>query len=103
MNNKFLRNKSGQLLRSGLYDPSFEHDNCGVGFVAKLDGIPSHKIVADAITVLVNLEHRGALGGDKSTGDGAGIMVQTPDLFFNEICEQQGIHLPKRGDYSAAM
>jgi glutamate synthase (NADPH) large chain len=103
MNNKFQRNKAGQLLRNGLYDPSFEHDNCGVGFLAKLDGIPTHKIVEDSVTVLVNLEHRGALGGDKSTGDGAGIMVQMPDLFFHEICELQGIHLPKKGDYAAAM
>jgi glutamate synthase (NADPH) large chain len=103
MNNKFSRNKAGLLLKNGLYDPSFEHDNCGVGFLAKLDGVPTHKIVKDAITVLVNLEHRGALGGDKSTGDGAGIMVQSPDLFFHEICESLGMHLPKKGDYAAAM
>jgi glutamate synthase domain-containing protein 2/glutamate synthase domain-containing protein 1/glutamate synthase domain-containing protein 3 len=101
--NIFRRNKAGQLLKIGLYDPSFEHDNCGVGFLAKLDGIPTHKIVEDAITVLVNLEHRGALGGDKSTGDGAGIMVQIPDLFLRLEGELQGIHLPKLSDYAVAM
>ena len=99
----FMRNAAGQLLRKGLYDPSFEHDNCGVGFIAKLDGIPTHKIVDDSITILVNLEHRGAMGGDKSTGDGAGIMVQTPDKFFREECEHESIHLPKAGDYACAM
>ncbi|MFH1198074.1 MAG: glutamate synthase large subunit [bacterium] len=103
-NDKYIyRRADGKLLPNGLYDPRFEHDNCGVGFVAKLDGVASHKIINDSITVLVNLEHRGALGGDKLTGDGAGIMTQLPDIFFREECASIGINIPQRGDYSAAM
>ena len=66
----------------GLYDPSFEHDACGVAFVARLDGAPSHETVERALVALANLEHRGAAGADKDTGDGAGILVQMPDAFF---------------------
>ncbi len=66
----------------GLYDPSFEHDACGVAFVARLDGVPSHEAVERALVALANLEHRGAAGADKDTGDGAGILVQIPDAFF---------------------
>jgi glutamate synthase domain-containing protein 1 len=66
----------------GLYDPSFEHDACGVAFVARLDAIPSHETVERALVALANLEHRGAAGADKDTGDGAGILVQIPDAFF---------------------
>jgi len=96
-----FRKADGSLIANGLYDPRFEHDNCGVGFVAKLDGIPTHKIVTDSISVLINLEHRGATGGDKSTGDGAGIMVQLPDKFFrNEVLE---IKIPQMGDYAVGM
>jgi glutamate synthase domain-containing protein 2/glutamate synthase domain-containing protein 1/glutamate synthase domain-containing protein 3 len=66
----------------GLYDPTFEHDACGVAFVARLDGVPSHETVERALVALANLEHRGAAGADKDTGDGAGILVQVPDAFF---------------------
>ncbi len=96
-----LRKSDGSLKAFGLYDPRFEHDSCGVGFVAKLDGIPTHKIVIDSISVLVNLEHRGATGGDKSTGDGAGIMVQLPDAFLRK--ELSNIKLPQPGDYAVGM
>ncbi|NWF87893.1 MAG: glutamate synthase large subunit [Ignavibacteriaceae bacterium] len=102
--NPFLhknRRADGRLLASGLYDPQFEHDNCGVGFVAKLDGIPTHTIIENSITVLINLEHRGALGGDKSTGDGAGIMCQIPDEFLRT--EVQSIKLPPINDYAVGM
>ncbi|MEW6439335.1 MAG: glutamate synthase large subunit [bacterium] len=85
----------------GLYDPAFEHDSCGVGFVARLDGVPDHEIVTRAIRVLVNLEHRGAVGGDKRTGDGAGILVRIPDAFLREECGALGIHLPEAGAYAA--
>jgi glutamate synthase domain-containing protein 2/glutamate synthase domain-containing protein 1/glutamate synthase domain-containing protein 3 len=67
---------------TGLYDPSFEHDACGVAFVARLDAVPSHETVERALVALSNLEHRGAAGADKDTGDGAGILVQMPDAFF---------------------
>ena len=69
-------------VKTGLYDPAFEHDACGVAFVARLDAVPSHETVERALTALANLEHRGAAGADADTGDGAGILVQMPDAFF---------------------
>ena len=80
---------------SGLYDPAFEHDACGVAFVARLSGEPSHEAVAKALTALSNLEHRGAAGADADSGDGAGILVQLPDAFFR--AELRG--LPPAGAY----
>jgi len=84
----------------GLYDSSFEHDACGVGFVADLSGLPSHDTVAKALTVLRNLEHRGAKGSDPNTGDGAGILTQIPDAFFRAVCD---FELPDPGCYAAGM
>ena len=74
-----------QHRQPGLYDPSFEHDACGVAFVARLDGVPSHETVERALVALANLEHRGAAGADKDTGDGAGILVQLPDAFLRGV------------------
>jgi len=71
--------------RHGLYDPAYEHDACGVAFVARLDGAPSHETVARAATVLENLEHRGAAGADARTGDGAGMLLQLPDRFLRSV------------------
>ncbi len=85
----------------GLYDPSFEHDACGVGFVCHIKGKASHQIIDQAIEVLENLDHRGACGCDPNTGDGAGILVSMPDKFLRRECEQLGIRLPKRGEYAA--
>ena len=79
------RNASGRKGSYGLYDPSFEHDSCGVGFIAHLDGEPRHSIIQEGIQVLKNLQHRGAVGGDSLTGDGAGIMCQVPDAFFRKV------------------
>ncbi len=84
----------------GLYDSSFEHDACGVGFVADLSGRPSHDTVAKALTVLRNLEHRGAQGSDPNTGDGAGILTQIPDAFFRAVCD---FDLPPAGCYAAGL
>ncbi|MFH1212862.1 MAG: glutamate synthase large subunit [Candidatus Neomarinimicrobiota bacterium] len=98
-----LNRANGELTASGLYDPALEHDSCGVGFIAKLDGVATHQIIRDSITVLVNLEHRGALGGDKSTGDGAGIMMQIPDTFLRQETADSGIVLPRVGDYAVGM
>ncbi len=70
-----------------------------MGFVARLDGRPEHGVVADAVEILVNLEHRGAIGGDKATGDGAGLLVQIPDALFREACRESGFGLPQQGDY----
>ncbi len=75
------------FLSAGLYDPSYEHDACGVGLVADLSGRRGHAPVAQALTVLANLDHRGAKGADPDTGDGAGILTQIPDEFFRAVCD----------------
>ena len=83
----------------GLYNPAYEHDACGIGFVANIKGVKSHQNVIDGLTILENMEHRGACGCEINTGDGAGIMIQIPhEFFFNELL-QQGIHLPDLNDY----
>lgn len=88
---------------TGLYDPSFEHDACGIGFVANIKGNKSHQIISDALTILENMEHRGACGCENNTGDGAGIMIQTPHEFFFDECVKLGIHLPAFGKYGAGI
>ena len=85
--------------RRGLYDPRFEHDACGVGFVADLNNVRSHEIVRKGIEILLNLDHRGARGAEKETGDGAGILVQVPHAFFLRECSELGMSLPGPGDY----
>ena len=87
----------------GLYDPSFEHDACGIGFVANIKGNKSHQIVSDALTILENMEHRGACGCENNTGDGAGIMIQTPHEFFFDECVKLGVHLPAYGKYGVGV
>jgi len=89
--------------KQGLYDPQFEHDACGVGFVANIKGKQSHDIVQQALTVLMNLDHRGAVGCEPNTGDGAGILLQMPDLFLRKACAPLGIRLPEPGEYGVAM
>src|SRR3954466_7361432 len=83
-----------------LYDPSLEKDSCGVGFIANIKGQKSHQIVADAIDILCNLEHRGAVGADPRAGDGAGILVQIPHRFFKRKAAEIGFQLPEPGDYA---
>ena len=78
------------LDRATLYDPRFEHDSCGVGFIARIDGNPTHSVVQDAITVLLNLEHRGAINADMRTGDGAGLLLSMPDSFFQRRARDAG-------------
>ncbi|MES2329128.1 MAG: glutamate synthase large subunit [Bacteroidota bacterium] len=87
----------------GLYDPSFEHDACGIGFVANIKGNKSHQHIADALTVLENMEHRGACGCEVNTGDGAGIMLQVPHEFFFDECLKLGVHLPAYGKYGVGV
>jgi glutamate synthase (NADPH/NADH) large chain len=87
----------------GLYHPSFEHDSCGIGFVANIKGHKSHQHIADALTVLENMEHRGACGCEVNTGDGAGIMIQIPHEFFFDECIRLGVHLPSYGRYAVGM
>jgi glutamate synthase (ferredoxin) len=90
-------------VKQGLYDPSYEHDACGMGFVVNIKGIKSHEIVDDALSVLENLSHRGAQGADENTGDGAGILVQIPHAFYQRECQVLGFDLPKSGDYGVGM
>ncbi len=87
----------------GLYDPSNEHDACGVGFVAHIKGQKSHSIIEQGLLILKNLAHRGAVGADKLMGDGAGILIQLPDTFFREEMGKQGIALPPPGEYGVGM
>ena len=87
----------------GLYSPQFEHDACGLGFVASIKGQKSHDIVTKGIEVLVNLTHRGACGCDPDTGDGAGILIQIPHTFFARECPQLGFTLPSPGEYGVGM
>jgi glutamate synthase domain-containing protein 2/glutamate synthase domain-containing protein 1/glutamate synthase domain-containing protein 3 len=93
----------GQPGKQGLYDPQNEHDSCGVGFVANIKGRPSHDIVAQGLQVLVNLDHRGAVGADPSLGDGAGCLIQIPDLLLREWAKRAGLALPPPGEYALAM
>jgi len=85
--------------KQGLYDPAFEHDACGMGFVVNIKGEKSHNIIDEALTVLENLSHRGASGADEHTGDGAGILIQIPHDFFKRECEVLGFDLPEKGNY----
>ncbi len=91
--------KSGLPPKQGLYDPRFEHDACGVGFVVHIKGEKSHEIIERALTVLENLDHRGACGCEENTGDGAGLLMQVPHAFFQHVCEGLGIRLPDPGEY----
>ena len=87
----------------GLYDPRNEHDACGVGFVAHIKGTKSHGIVEQALEILRNLDHRGAVGADPLLGDGAGILIQIPDALLRRWAESEGKDLPAPGDYAVAM
>ena len=89
--------------RQGLYDPMHEHDSCGVGFVVNIKGQKSHKLVQQALEVVINLLHRGACGCEVNTGDGAGILLQLPDRFFRKEAAQLGMTLPEAGAYGVGM
>ena len=87
----------------GLYDRQFEHDACGLGTVVHLDGVASHAVVDQALTVLERLDHRGATGSDPETGDGAGILIQMPHRFLARAAAEEGIDMPAAGDYGIGM
>ncbi|MBN8501676.1 MAG: glutamate synthase large subunit, partial [Sphingomonadales bacterium] len=87
----------------GLYDPRNEHDACGVGFVAHIKGAKSHAIITQALEILKNLDHRGAVGADPLLGDGAGILIQLPDQLYRQWADREGLRLPQPGDYAVAM
>jgi glutamate synthase (ferredoxin) len=87
----------------GLYRPEHEHDGCGIGFVADIQGRKSHDIVMKGVQILINLTHRGACGCDPQTGDGAGILIQIPHTFFERECKRLGFALPAAGEYGVGM
>ncbi|MGB3381355.1 MAG: glutamate synthase-related protein [Rhodanobacter sp.] len=87
----------------GLYDPRHEHDACGVGFVAHIKGRKSHQIIAQGLSILRNLDHRGAVGADPLMGDGAGILIQLPDQLYREEMARQDVALPPPGEYGVGM
>ena len=87
----------------GLYDPRNEHDACGVGFVAHIKGAKSHAIISQALEILKNIDHRGAVGADPLLGDGAGILIQMPDALYRKWASAEGLSLPAEGDYAVAM
>ena len=86
------------LKQHGLYDPAHAHDACGVGFVAHIKGEKSHAIIRNALKILENLDHRGAVGADALMGDGAGILIQIPDALYREEMAKQGGTLPAAGE-----
>src|SRR5258708_3909883 len=92
-----------QAAATGLYVPEYEHDACGVGFVAHIKGQKAHSIVTQGLKILENLDHRGAVGADKLMGDGAGILIQIPDEFYRAEMAAQGIELPPLGEYGVGM
>ncbi|HEY5465956.1 MAG TPA: glutamate synthase central domain-containing protein, partial [Clostridia bacterium] len=89
--------------RQGLYDPQFEHDACGIGFIANIKGQKSNEIVRQALTILINLDHRGGQGSETNTGDGAGILMQIPYHFMTHECAAAGFALPAAGQYGIGM
>ncbi len=97
------RETSGAPAKQGLYDPWFEHEACGVGFVVNFKGRKSHAIVQQAMEVLLNLDHRGACGCENNTGDGAGILIQPPHEFFRLVAREARLSLPAAGDYAVGM
>ncbi|MBX3179896.1 MAG: glutamate synthase large subunit [Candidatus Hydrogenedentes bacterium] len=91
------------ISRSGLYEPSYEHDACGIGFICNIDGRSQHSIIKDGLQILVNLTHRGACGCDPETGDGCGIMLHIPHELFAESARAHGFDLPAPGEYAVGM
>ncbi len=93
----------GPPIAQGLYEPSQEHDACGVGFVVDMKGRKSRKIVENALTILQNLLHRGACGCEENTGDGVGILIQVPHKFYQRVCNDLNINLPDAGEYGVGL
>lgn len=98
-----MKQQLGIPPKQGLYDPRFERDACGIGFVANIKGKKSNEIVRQALTILTNLDHRGGQGSETNTGDGAGILIQLPHKFFVKECQKKNMHLPKPGFYGVGM
>ncbi len=103
MNDDARQTKAGYPPKQGLYDPAFEHDACGVGFVVDIQGRKSRAIIDNALQILLNLDHRGACGSEENTGDGAGILMQLPDAFLRKESAALGFDLPALGRYGVGM
>ena len=98
-----IRDGAGYPEKQGMYDPAEEHDACGFGFIANIHNKPSHEIVEQALQIVQNLDHRGAIGADPLAGDGAGLLIQHPDKFHRKVFGAKGIELPELGDYAVGM
>ncbi|MGZ8994672.1 MAG: glutamate synthase subunit alpha, partial [Burkholderiaceae bacterium] len=103
MGSQDLRIAIDHATQHGLYPGTHEHDACGVGFVANIKGRSSHSLIQQALLILQNLNHRGAVGADPLCGDGAGILIQIPDAFYRDELAKQGIDLPPQGEYGVGM
>ncbi len=110
MEGKYIERKQGDsdgrrfaVKNHGMYDPTFEHDACGMGFVADVKGRKSRSIIDKGLDILKNLEHRGAVGADPETGDGSGILIQMPDEFIRKVAAEKKIKLPSEGKYSVGV
>jgi len=103
MSQSIWRNNFGLPVEQGLYDPANEHDACGFGFIANIHNEPKHEIVHQALEIVHNLDHRGAIGADPLAGDGAGILIQIPDEFMRKEFGKRGITLPAVGDYAVGL
>src|SRR5436190_10251400 len=97
------RSRTGPPPKQGLYDPQFEHEACGVGFVVNIKGEKSHSIIRQSLQVLLNLDHRGACGCEANTGDGAGILIQPPHDFLKLVAREARLSLPDPGEYGVGM
>ena len=98
-----MRTFSAQPAKQGLYDPHFEHDACGIGFAVHIKGKKFHEIVRQGLAILINLKHRGGVGNEPNSGDGAGLLIQIPDAFFRRACGPLGINLPPAENYAVGM
>ena len=98
-----MNNPSQFPPKQGLYDPAYEHDACGVGFIVHMKGQKSHDIIEQALTILLNIDHRGACGAETNTGDGAGILMQLPHTFLQKVAAAENITLPAPGQYGVGM
>ena len=103
MSSGYTKEYTPKLSTDGLYDPSFEHEACGVGLVANIRGVKSHGVINQGLEVLINLGHRGAAGADPETGDGAGIMMQMPHEFIASEFGRLGVRVPDAGSYGIGM
>ena len=103
MEQKSTKQNPNKREQKSMYTPQYESDACGIGFIAQIKGKKSHQLVQDGLTMLENMEHRGAIGSDPETGDGAGILTQIPDNLFRTELAEKGVELPKEGEYGVGM